>query len=56
MPYDIGTDPYLDPISGVLRNSLGITSSEELAKAEANITTVAICVNPIRLLATLAQP
>ncbi len=42
MVYDTDIDPYLDPATGVLRNSLGITNADELAKAEANITTVAI--------------
>lgn len=32
------TDPYLDPKSGILRNSLGITDAAELAAAEADIT------------------
>ncbi|MFC1407146.1 MULTISPECIES: Fic family protein [Streptacidiphilus] len=32
------TDPYLDPESGILRNSLGITDGKELAAAEADIT------------------
>lgn len=35
-------DPYLDDEHGVLRNRLGITSPEELAAAEADITHVRI--------------
>ena len=31
-------DPYLDPVSGVLHNRLGITDPEELARAEADIS------------------
>jgi len=38
VPYDAGTDPYLDPETGVLRNVLGIASRHELEKAEADIT------------------
>lgn len=38
MPYSADSDPYLDPDSGVLRNSLGITNEAELEKAEADIT------------------
>jgi cell filamentation protein len=33
-----GTDPYLDPASGVLRNRLGITSQMELDQAEAALS------------------
>ncbi|HLA49160.1 MAG TPA: hypothetical protein VJY84_01285 [Candidatus Saccharimonadales bacterium] len=42
MAYDTGVDPYLDPSTGILRNLLGITDANELAKAEANLTAVAI--------------
>lgn len=35
-------DPYTDPASGVLRNSLGIIDPGELAAAEADITTARI--------------
>jgi cell filamentation protein len=33
-----GSDPYLDPVSGVLRNLLGITDSGELAEVEAALS------------------
>jgi hypothetical protein len=33
-----GADPYLDPVSGVLRNRLGITGASELAQVEAALT------------------
>ena len=42
MVYDTDTDPYVDPATGVLRNSLGISDTDELAEAEADLTTVAI--------------
>jgi cell filamentation protein len=42
MPYEAGKDPYLDPVTGVLRNLLGITTQEALEGAEADITTVEI--------------
>ena len=32
MVYDTDTDPYVDPATGVLRNSLGISDTDELAK------------------------
>lgn len=35
-------DPYTDPATGLLRNSLGITDPGELAAAEADITTARI--------------
>lgn len=38
MPYGTDTDPYLDPVTGVLKNSLGITDADELERAEADIT------------------
>jgi hypothetical protein len=34
----VSWDPYLDEEHGVLRNRLGITSPEELAAAEADIS------------------
>ena len=33
-----GGDPYLDPVSGVLRNLLGITDPGELAQVEAALS------------------
>jgi cell filamentation protein len=33
-----GSDPYLDPVSGVLRNLLGITDPAELAQVEAALS------------------
>lgn len=42
MPYDAGTDPYLDPSTGVLRNLLEISSQDELDKAEADISYVVL--------------
>jgi cell filamentation protein len=42
MAYDTDVDPYLDPATGILRNSLGITDADDLAKAEASLTAVAI--------------
>ena len=38
MPYGIDTDPYLDPVTGVLKNSLDIVDADELDRAEADIT------------------
>jgi len=38
MPYGTDTDPYIDPATGILRNSLGVTDVNELDKAEADIT------------------
>ncbi len=35
-----GPDPYVDPVSGVLRNRLGITEAEELGVAEADLSAV----------------
>jgi cell filamentation protein len=40
--YDAGTDPYLDPATGILRNNLGITTQDELDKAEADISTAVL--------------
>lgn len=34
-------DPYLDPISGILRNRLGITNAKELEWAEAAFSALA---------------
>lgn len=33
-------DPYIDPASGLLRNRLGITDADALARVEAEISTV----------------
>lgn len=33
-------DPYVDPATGVLRNRLGITDAEELARVESDLTAV----------------
>ena len=38
------TDPYSDPTSGVLRNSLAITDRDALWAAEADLTTASIAV------------
>lgn len=46
MPYDTDTDPYLDPDTGILRNSLGITTQAELDEAEADISTVVLAALP----------
>ena len=35
----MSVDPYTDPATGLLRNKLGITDRDELAAAEADITT-----------------
>lgn len=35
-------DPYVDPLTGVLRNRLGITDRDELRAAEADITAAAL--------------
>lgn len=42
MPYDPDTDPYLDTTTGILKNSLGITTQDELDEAEADISTVVL--------------
>jgi cell filamentation protein len=34
----VSHDPYVDPSSGVLRNRLGISDAEELARVEAEVT------------------
>lgn len=33
-------DPYVDPATGVLRNRLGITDADELARGESDLTAV----------------
>ena len=35
-------DPYADPVTGVLRNKLGLSTDEELAEAEREITHAAL--------------
>ena len=42
MNYATDDDPYIDSKTGVFRNLLGITNADKLAKAEADITAVAI--------------
>jgi len=42
MPYDVGSDTYIDKRTGIFRNILGIKSQEELESAEARITSVEI--------------
>jgi cell filamentation protein len=42
MPYETTPDPYIDPVTGVLRNILDITTTEALEDAEASITATAI--------------
>jgi cell filamentation protein len=42
MSYELKEDPYLDGSSGVLKNLLEITTSEELARVEGNITGIQI--------------
>jgi cell filamentation protein len=42
MSYDVGKDPYLDKVTGILRNLLGIKTQAELDKAEAQISFVQI--------------
>lgn len=46
MPYAADTDPYLDLTTGILRNSLGISTQIELDKAEADISTVVLASLP----------
>jgi cell filamentation protein len=46
MPYDSNPDPYIDFETGTLKNILEITSEEELAEAEANITYAVIASIP----------
>lgn len=47
--YATSTDPYIDPISGVLRNKLGITDIKKLEAAEADTTAA-------RLITLLSNP
>lgn len=42
MPYELESDPYVDPDTGILQNLLGIESADYLEKAEADITAAAI--------------
>lgn len=42
MPYDIALDPYIDPITGILRNKLGAKTQAQLDRAEAEITYIVI--------------
>jgi cell filamentation protein len=37
----VAADPYLDPVSGVLRNRLGLTNAQQLAQAEAALAAAA---------------
>ena len=46
MPYDSDPDRYTDFETGVLKNLLGVTSTEELEEAEADITAAAIAAIP----------
>lgn len=46
MPYSSTPDPYIDSKTGVLKNLLGISSSEELKNAEADITAAIIASLP----------
>lgn len=46
MPYSSAPDPYINTETGVLKNLLGISSSEELEDAEADITAAAIASIP----------
>jgi cell filamentation protein len=44
-------DPYTDPVTGVLRNKLGLDTAEELAAAQREITHAALillCESPVR--------
>lgn len=42
MGYDSDTDPYLDPVTGILRNKASITTQADLDAAEAELTASAI--------------
>lgn len=42
MPYSPDNDPYLDPDTGILRNTLEITTQPELDEAEADISTAVL--------------
>lgn len=46
MPYSATSDPYLDPVTRVLKNKLGITDKAELEEAEADITSTIIASIP----------
>ncbi len=46
MPYSSSPDPYIDAETGVLKNLLGISTSEDLKDAEADITTSIIASLP----------
>ncbi|HEX9153702.1 MAG TPA: Fic family protein [Candidatus Saccharimonadales bacterium] len=46
MAYNSNPDPYIDFKTGVLKNLLGVTSTEELEAAEADITAAAIASMP----------
>ena len=44
-------DPYADPVTGILRNKLGLDTAEDLAAAEREITQAALILvsdSPIR--------
>lgn len=41
MPYEIAIDPYIDPVSGVLKNKLGISNELELARSEEHSAVIA---------------
>ena len=42
MPYDVDNDPYIDSATGILRNLLGVRTSQNLDEAEAGITAIEI--------------
>jgi cell filamentation protein len=47
----VPSDPYADPVTGVLLNKLGLTAAEELAAAEREITHAALILlreSPVR--------
>lgn len=51
-------DPYADPVTGVLRNKLGLNTAEELADAEREITHAALILireSPVRATYDLAH-
>lgn len=41
-PYSTGSDPYIDPSTGILRNKLGITEQKSLDAAESDIASLEI--------------
>jgi cell filamentation protein len=43
-------DPYVDPISGVLRNRLGITDTDRLRQVEAGLTAAVLAELEVRIL------